>query len=173
MTVPRRLWSGWRATYLNRREDDDPGDTFVRLLESGLPDETTHIVARLGTAFAVLNVHPYCTGHLLVLPRRKVRDLTDMNSEESRDLWSLVGEAVEVLRAEYRPDGLNVGLNLGRAAGGSIPAHLHVHVVPRWIGDANFLAATADTKVIPEALSVTGDRVRRRWDDAVARRRSP
>lgn len=163
----RRLWSGWRASYLARRDDGDPDDTFVRILESGRPDEETHIVARRGTAFAILNIHPYCTGHLLVLPRRKVRELSDLDPTETIDLWRTVAEAVDVLRAEYRPEGLNVGINLGRAAGGSIPAHLHVHVVPRWIGDGNFLAATAETKIIPEALDVTADRVRRRWIDVV------
>lgn len=159
----RRIWSGWRAAYLARRDEGDPDDTFVRILESGSPDEETHIVARYGTAFSILNIHPYCTGHLLVLPLRRVRELSDLDSEETKDLWEAVAVAVDVLRAEYSPDGLNVGINLGRAAGGSIPGHLHVHVVPRWIGDGNFLAATAETKIIPEALDVTADRIRRRW----------
>ncbi|MFM8528668.1 MAG: HIT family protein [Ilumatobacteraceae bacterium] len=161
----RRIWSGWRSAYLARRVEGDSDDTFVRILESDSPDEATHIVARRGTAFAILNIHPYCTGHLLVLPVRKVRELSELDSDETRDLWGTVAEAVEVLRAEYAPDGLNVGINLGRAAGGTIPGHLHIHVVPRWIGDGNFLAATSDTKIIPEALDVTADRVRRRWND--------
>lgn len=163
----RRIWSGWRAAYLARGSEGSPDDTFVRILESNSPDEETHIVARRGTAFAILNIHPYCAGHLLVLPRRKVSDLSELGAEETIDLWSTVSEAVEVLRAEYAPDGLNVGINLGRAAGGSIPGHLHVHVVPRWIGDGNFLAATADTKIIPEALDVTADRIRRRWTETL------
>ncbi|MFM8848534.1 MAG: HIT family protein [Actinomycetota bacterium] len=156
------LWAGWRGEYLAASRD--PGRTasvFTAILASGRPDDETHIVHRGREVFAILNIYPYSAGHLLVLPYRQVADLADLTSAESTELWATVTAAGVALRREYAPDGLNVGINMGAASGGSVLEHLHVHVVPRWSGDANFLTTTANAKAIPEALDVTTERVGR------------
>ncbi len=172
-----RLWSGWRAAYVQNVPDpaaapeasdgDDggegPSSVFSRILRSGLPDEDTYIVHRGPTCFVIVNIHPYTSGHLLVVPYRVVADLADLREDETTELWATVTETVAVVRRAYRPDGLNVGLNLGRPAGGSVPNHLHVHVVPRWTGDSNFMTAIANTQTLPEALVDTAERVRAAW----------
>jgi ATP adenylyltransferase len=166
--VLERLWSGWRAAYVGsapRRvaAGDDDRSVFTRILESGLPDDETHIVHRGDLVFAIMNIHPYTTGHLLVLPYREVADLADLTGDETTSLWATVTDAVAAVRAAYRPDGINVGLNLGRPAGGSVPDHLHVHVVPRWTGDSNFMSAIANTQTLPESLDHSAERIRRAW----------
>jgi len=165
-----RIWSGWRASYVTdaapTRTDaaDAPSSSvFTQLLESGRPDSETYIVHRGESVFAIVNIYPYTSGHVLIVPYREVADLADLSGDELGELWSTVTHAVGVLRREYQPDGLNVGLNLGRPSGGSIPTHLHVHVVPRWTGDSNFMSATANTQTLPEALDVTARRLRSAW----------
>ncbi len=170
-----RIWSGWRSSYVDgatvRRgpeADDAPaaGSVFTRLLESGADDETTHIVHRSATCFVVVNIFPYTSGHVLVVPYREVADLMDLSAEESADLWATVTATVDVVRRAYRPDGMNVGLNLGRPSGGSVPEHLHVHVVPRWTGDSNFMTAISNTQTLPESIHDTAARLRRAWREA-------
>jgi ATP adenylyltransferase len=112
---------------------------------------------------AMLNAYPYSSGHLLVMPRRHVRELEDLTGDEAMALWQAVHRSAAALKAAYQPEGLNLGVNLGRAAGAGIPAHLHVHVVPRWIGDTNFMTTAAGVRVLPEALAVTWQRVRAAW----------
>ncbi|HWL42472.1 MAG TPA: HIT domain-containing protein [Ilumatobacter sp.] len=168
MTALEHLWSGWRARYIvggeGRRPDDGtPGSVFTRLLESGLPDEETNIVHRGELAFAVMNAYPYAVGHLLVLPYAEVPDLTDLDPATTAELWATVTDAVRAVRAAIHPLGVNVGVNLGRAAGGSVPEHLHVHVVPRWPGDSNFMATVAGATTLPEALPVTARKIRAAW----------
>ena len=163
-----RLWSAWRASYVESapaRSDPDAADgsVFTRLLRSGEPDEATHIVHRGELVFAILNIHPYTTGHLLVIPYREVPDLADLTPEETAELWATVTDAVAAVRSAYAPDGLNVGVNLGRVAGGSVPTHLHVHVVPRWTGDSNFLSSIANTQTLPESLESSAARLRAAW----------
>ena len=113
-----------------------------------------------------MNLFPYTTGHLLVVPYREVADLDGLTEQETADLWATVTDAVRVVRSVYAPDGLNVGLNLGRPAGGSVPDHLHVHVVPRWTGDSNFLSAISNTQTLPEALVDTAAKLRAGWPPA-------
>ena len=162
------IWSGWRATYVGetpaRVDPDGVGPSvFSRLLSSGEPDAATHIVHRSDFVFAVPNVYPYTTGHVLVIPYREVPDLADLTPAETDDLWATVTAAVAAVRRAYTPDGLNVGLNLGRPAGGSVPSHLHVHVVPRWTGDSNFMSAVANTQTLPESLETSAARLRAAW----------
>lgn len=156
------LWAGWRSRYLDDRADS-ARSVFAEILESGRPDHETLIVWRGRTVFALMNLHPYTVGHLLVLPYRQTPELHSLTVDEHRELWDGVVMATRVIADEYDPAGINVGANLGPAAGGSVRNHVHVHVVPRWIGDGNFLAATASTRQIPEALDVTADRIRRAW----------
>jgi ATP adenylyltransferase len=169
--VLERIWSGWRASYVagapvRSGPDADElaaGSVFTQLLNSGASDEETFIVHRGATCFVICNLFPYSSGHLLVVPNREVPDLESLTPEETIDLWGTVTDTVRVLRTVYLPDGMNVGLNLGRPAGGSVPDHLHVHVVPRWTGDSNFLAAISNTQNMPEALVDTASKVRAAW----------
>ena len=166
-----RLWSAWRAAYVTnaptRRPDGEAdeasGTIFTRILSSGLSDDETHVIHRGDTCFVVANLYPYTSGHVLVVPYREVVDLEDLTADETTDLWATVTAATKAVRAAYRPDGMNVGLNLGRPAGGSIPDHLHVHVVPRWTGDSNFMSTIANTQTLPEALDETTRKIRAAW----------
>ena len=138
---------------------------FCAILASGLPDEETHVVWRhpTGSAVAILNAYPYTSGHLMVMPTRHVGELEDLTAAEADASGVGVSQAVRALKAAYRPDGLNLGANLGRSAGAGIPGHFHLHVLPRWDGDTNFMTSVADTRVLPEALSASAGRVRAAW----------
>lgn len=163
-----RLWAGWRSAYVGGVADLDASgkidrSVFRAILESGAPDDQTFIVWRGRCCFAILNVFPYGTGHLLVMPYREVPGLEDLDPGEQAELWAGVRDAVVAVKAGYRPDGVNVGINLGRASGAGIPGHMHVHVLPRWSGDTNFMTTVAETRVLPEALADTWRKVRAAW----------
>lgn len=161
-----RLWNGWRAAYVNQDDGQSPDpavSVFTHILRSGMADEEAHIVHRGETVFAILNAFPYASGHLLVLPYREVADLVDLGDDERNELWSTVTDATVALRGSHRPDAINVGINMGGAAGGSIARHLHVHVVPRWTGDTNFMTVVAETRTLPEALGESAAKVRANW----------
>jgi ATP adenylyltransferase len=111
----------------------------------------------------ILNAFPYSPGHMLVLPYREVGELELLSDQEREEIWVLVKDAVRVLKAEYSPQGVNVGINMGASAGGSVSQHLHVHVLPRWGGDTNFMVTVANTKILPESLQVSADRLRARF----------
>jgi ATP adenylyltransferase len=180
------LWAGWRTEYITSMTEEtgasspgrsataaDPPDdrdsaarcVFCRILASGLPDGETHVVWRSpdGLVVALLNAYPYGSGHVLVMPVRHTGDLETLAPAESAALWAVVTDTVRTVKVAYRPDGVNVGANLGRAAGAGVPGHLHVHVLPRWGGDSNFMTSIAETRVLPETLSVTADKLRRAW----------
>lgn len=160
------LWNGWRAEYINSANNAVSSDSvavFTEILNSGLPDDETFIVHRTSHSFVILNAYPYASGHLLVLPYREVPNLEDLSIEENLDLWQTVTEATLAIRSSHAPDALNVGINLGAAAGGSVSQHLHVHVVPRWNGDSNFMTSIASTRTLPESLPLTASKVRAAW----------
>ena len=169
MTPLELLWNGWRATYVQSGGSaggvhiDDTSSIFTRILQSGLPDTDTNIVHRGPLTFAIMNAFPYSVGHVLVLPYREIPDLEDLADAEFGELWACVTDAVRAVKAAEQPGGVNVGLNLGEPAGGSVRQHLHVHVVPRWYGDANFMTAVANTRTLPEALADTAAKVRAAW----------
>ncbi|MDQ1412074.1 MAG: adenylyltransferase, partial [Acidimicrobiaceae bacterium] len=150
MTIPSdgpaldRLWAGWRRAFVTSVGDGvgpAPECVFCAILASGLPDDETHLLWRHpgGLAVAILNLYPYTSGHLMVMPTRHVGEVEEVTGEESAALWTGVSAAVGALKAAYRPDALNLGANVGRAAGAGVPGHFHVHVVPRWNGDTNFM----------------------------------
>ena len=120
-----------------------------------LSDEDGLVIARGELVYAVLNLYPYNPGHLMVVPYRRVSELEDLTDAETPELMAFVQKAIRVMKAISRPDGFNVGLNLGKSAGGSLAEHLHMHVVPRWSGDANFITVVGETKVIPQLLRDT------------------
>lgn len=164
------LWNGWRSAYVRQWSENagsppspTTGSVFTQILNSGLSDVESHIVHRGNSCFAIMNAFPYASGHLLILPYREVADLEDLSGEEAQEFWAAVTTAVQVLKSVYQPQGLNVGINLGPPAGGSVSQHLHVHVVPRWIGDANFMTAVANTRTLPEAIGDSAQRIRAAW----------
>jgi ATP adenylyltransferase len=162
------LWNGWRAAYVGgavagRGESAEEGSVFTQILACGLDDIETNIVHRGPTCFVIMNAFPYTSGHVMVLPYREIAELDQLTPDEFSELWTTVATAVTALRKAYRPDGLNVGVNLGKAAGGSVSGHLHVHVVPRWGGDSNFMTAVANTRTLPEAISDSAAKIRAAW----------
>ena len=166
MSGLERMWNGWRSTYVSSvgpPPEQGQESVFTQILRSGLSDEDANIVHRGPRCFAMLNAFPYGTGHTLILPYREVAELEALEPDETVELWRTVTDAVRAIKAAYRPEGVNVGINLGRPAGGSVSEHLHVHVVPRWTGDANFMTAVANTRTLPEALVDTAERLRRAW----------
>jgi ATP adenylyltransferase len=164
-----RLWAGWRQEYIDRgteeedRDRSEAGCVFCRILASAHPSEETYVVWRDDRVAAILNAYPYSPGHLLVMPVRHVAEMEDLDPEEGATLWSTLVAGVVALKAAYRPHGLNLGANLGRPAGAGIPAHFHLHCVPRWDGDTNFMTTVAETRVLPEALPDTLARIRAAW----------
>lgn len=168
------LWATWRSAYVGRvvdsrtlpsPEEAEGRSLFERILAAadGEGDEAALIVHRTPACFALLNKFPYTSGHLMVLPKRAVGDVCDLSDEEHDELWRTVRDAVVAQRAAFRCDGVNVGLNLGEAAGGSQSDHLHVHCVPRWLGDSNFLSISAETRVLPVSLEEAWARLRAAW----------
>lgn len=160
-----QLWAGWRMPYIASadRGAGGPGCVFCRIVASGEPDEVTGVVWRGRWSAAVLNAYPYASGHLMVMPRRHLADLAEVFPEEASELWATLTTAVQALRSAYQPDGINVGANLGRAAGAGLPDHLHLHALPRWEADTNFMTTVAGTRVLPEALPDTWARLRAAW----------
>jgi diadenosine tetraphosphate (Ap4A) HIT family hydrolase len=160
-----RLWAGWRSSYVAVAGNGEPvgGSLFSRILASGLPDDETHVVWRGERVFTILNAYPYTCGHMLVMPYREVGELEDLTPDESAELWAAVRDAVVAIKVAYSPQGVNVGLNLGEAAGAGIPSHMHVHVLPRWNADSNFMTAVAEVRVLPEALGDTWRKLRAAW----------
>lgn len=160
-----RLWAGWRTEYMESAGDAGPSDegcVFCRILGSEQPDSATKVVRRSERVVALLNAYPYTSGHLMVMPLRHVGELEDLD-EDAPELWSTVTDSVRALKVAYRPEGINVGANLGRAAGAGVPGHFHVHVVPRWNGDTNFMTSVAEARVLPESLDATWARLREAW----------
>jgi ATP adenylyltransferase len=168
------LWATWRSAYVGRIVDsrtipspDEAGgrSLFERILagadEEG--DEEAGVLWRGPTCFALLNLYPYTAGHLMVLPQRAVAELEDLTDVEHSELWEAVRAAVAALKTAFSCDAVNVGLNLGGAAGGSQSDHLHVHCVPRWHGDANFIAVAAETRILPISLTEAAERLRAAW----------
>jgi ATP adenylyltransferase len=166
--VLERLWAGWRSSFVAGKgvPDNVPpeaqGTLFERILASE-DDAAAAIIHRGSLVSVILNIYPYGSGHMLVVPNRGVDKLSGLTAEESRELWETVQHAVGVAEKVYRPGGINVGLNQGRAGGASVPDHLHVHVLPRWEADTNFMTAIAETRVLPEALEESIRKLRAAW----------
>ena len=152
----RPLWAPWRIEYITG--DRSAGCVFCAAAK-GEGDDAALVLDRSERCFTMLNAFPYSSGHAMVLPYRHVADLLDLGQDEVDEIMGLTRRCVQALRAVMSPEGFNVGLNLGEAAGAGIAEHLHLHIVPRWTGDTNFMPVLADTHVIPQSLEATADAV--------------
>jgi len=152
-----RLWSPWRLTYVTGTKSE-AGCVFCKA--PGLPDTTSLIVHSGTTCYVVLNLYPYNNGHLMVVPYRHVGTLSDLQRDELQELALLTQRSEAALTEAYQPHGLNVGINLGKPAGAGVLDHVHVHIVPRWNGDTNFMTVVADVRVLPEDLHESAIRLR-------------
>ncbi len=155
--VPDILWAPWRIEYIAGPKEKDC--IFCRFLTENRDDENL-IVHRGRRAYVIMNRYPYSNGHLMVLPNRHTWDFTSLDAEERDELFTLMQRAVTALGKGFKPEGLNIGMNLGKAAGAGIEEHLHYHVVPRWVGDCNYMTVLGDVRVIPEHIQVSFQKLR-------------
>jgi ATP adenylyltransferase len=157
----KRIWSPWRMPYIEGRPADS-GCLFCHRLEQADGPENL-ILVRTPLAFAILNRYPYTNGHMMVVPYDHVPSIDQLTPQVQAALMQLSAQAVSVLRLVYGAESFNLGVNIGAAAGAGVAEHIHVHIVPRWPGDTSFMATTGETRVIPEALERTYDRLRAGW----------
>jgi len=162
----QRLWTPHRMAYIqgeNKPDSPDPGDgcPFCRIQK--LSDEDALIVARGRSVYAVLNLYPYNGGHLLVCPYRHVADYTELDDDETAEVATFTKAAMTAVRTAAHPQGFNIGLNQGDAAGAGIAAHLHQHIVPRWFGDSNFMPVIGHTRTLPQLLTDTRRLLAEAW----------
>jgi ATP adenylyltransferase len=153
MTPDQRLWAPWRMRYV-QGERKDEGCIFCLAAEPG-DDEARLVLHRGERCLVMLNAFPYNSGHLMVAPHRHVASIEDLEDAELLELMTLAQRSLRAVREGYRPDGFNLGVNEGEIAGAGFADHVHLHVVPRWAADSNFMAVTADTRVLPQSLEDT------------------
>jgi ATP adenylyltransferase len=156
----KQLWAPWRLEYIESG-DDDPGCVFCRAVEGD--DEERLVVRRGARSIALLNKYPYSSGHFMVAPARHVGEFGELEEDEVLELHRLASAGMGALAETYAPQGYNVGWNLGRIAGAGVVDHVHLHVVPRWAGDTNFMPVLADAKVLPEHLQETRRKLAAGW----------
>ena len=153
-----RIWAPWRTVYVGGKHE---GCIFCEKVQSDQSqDEKNYLLLRSDQAFALLNLYPYSNGHIMVAPVRHVGDLAGLTDNEFLQIGRLTKYMIELLKRIYNPDGFNLGANLGKVAGAGIPGHIHIHIVPRWNGDTNFMAVTGDVRVISEALDTTYNKLK-------------
>jgi ATP adenylyltransferase len=152
------LWTPWRYRYVTDPAKDD-GCIFCEALK--LDDAKSFVVLRGKKNFVILNRFPYTTGHVMIVPFAHVAELTDCDSATLTEMMEMAQRVQKALAVNYKPEGYNLGMNLGRCAGAGVTGHLHLHVLPRWSGDTNFMSAVAETRIEPEDLTVTYEKLRR------------
>ena len=162
-----RLWAGWRSRYVSEIAGVADSDCFLCAL-CALPadaccSEETLVLERTDATVTVMNLDPYGSGHLLVAPCRHEPDLEGLSDDEADAVMRALRRAVRAIKAAYGPDGVNVGMNLGAAAGAGVPGHLHAHALPRWQGDTNFMTSVAEVRVLPEDLATGWHKLRAAW----------
>ena len=152
------LWSPWRMKYIDNSEQEE-GCVFCNA-QTKEDSEANLIAFRGQRAFVILNLYPYTSGHLMVIPFEHVATFEELPSATRAEMIELTSRCMSVLRKTYNPQGFNMGANIGKAAGAGVPGHVHIHIVPRWGGDTNFMSALGETRVLPESIEVTYKRVR-------------
>jgi ATP adenylyltransferase len=162
-----RLWTPWRRAYLEEGADNRSAGCFLCHHAADTEHDRENLVLqRARSVFVLLNLYPYNSGHLMVAPYQHTGDLAGLDASVASELIQVAQRAVDALQRVYAPDGFNLGMNLGTSAGAGVPDHLHLHVVPRWNGDTNFMPVAADTKVLPESLEQTYARLAGAFSEA-------
>jgi len=156
-----RLWRPWRIGYVRNIEDIRKEGCIFCTKPDGDDDRGALILHRGEVAFIIMNLYPYNTGHVMVTPYRHIGDLEELSEAEKREIMDLTTLAVKAIKKEMQPQGFNLGVNLGKAAGAGFDEHIHMHIVPRWQGDTNFMPVVGESKVMPETIADTYERLRR------------
>ncbi len=156
--MTERLWAPWRKAYILGKKSKK---CFACVAVRTKNTRKTYLLEHSQFSFSILNIFPYNNGHVLVLPKKHVGELHQLSDSELLDLWKLVNRTMLCVQREMKPHGFNIGLNLGKAAGAGLPGHVHVHIVPRWKGDANFMPVVGKTKVISESLDSLHEKLRK------------
>jgi ATP adenylyltransferase len=158
-----RIWADWRAAYVSGLDADRSGGCVICNLVAATDDVAALVLERADKTITVMNRYPYGSGHLMVAPIRHAASYEDLSDDENVAVARAQLRVLQALRAAYRPDGYNVGANLGHAAGAGVPGHLHVHVLPRWLGDTNFMTSIGEARVLPESLRTGYDKLKSVW----------
>ena len=157
------IWSPWRMEYI---QDDKQGEKCIFCLALGKTDNSENlIIAREQRVFTILNRYPYTTGHIMVVPILHEPAFENLDKDTSKELMLCTQKAIRILKKVYKPQGFNVGFNIGEAAGAGVLGHVHMHIVPRWIGDTNFMSTLATTRVLPESLEQTYLKIQKYWNN--------
>jgi ATP adenylyltransferase len=158
------LWSPWRYDYIKSGSETPVGDSggcvFCDILNSSASDEEKFILKRAEFNFVILNIYPYVSGHLMIVPYEHIADLDKAPKNITDEMMDITKRCQNALRDAYRPDGINLGMNFGRAAGAGVAGHFHMHILPRWFGDANFMTSVSQTRTIPESLKDTFEKLK-------------
>lgn len=158
------LWSPWRYDYISssdsKPQDASGGCVFCEILANPASDEEKFILHRAGYNFVILNIYPYVSGHLMIVPYKHLADLDEAEKPITDEMMDLTKRCQSVLREVYAPNGFNLGMNLGKAAGAGVAGHFHLHILPRWVGDVNFMTSVGQTRTIPESLQMTFDKLK-------------
>jgi ATP adenylyltransferase len=154
----KHIWSPWRMKYIEKGEKED-GCVFCNA--QAKEDSAVNLIAFRGQlAFVILNLYPYTSGHVMVIPFEHVATFEELTSATRGEMMELTSQCMTILRKTYNPQGFNVGANIGKAAGAGVPGHVHIHIVPRWGGDTNFMSTLGETRILPESIEDTYKRVR-------------
>jgi ATP adenylyltransferase len=163
--MAERLWAPWRFAYIEKPSTgSSEGDCIFVDLPAQTNDRENLLLCRGGSAFVMLNAYPYTNGHLMVAPYKHTAEMSELDDGELLEINQLVAKAVRWISAVYKPDGFNIGVNLGRAAGAGIPSHIHWHIVPRWSGDTNFMTTIGEVRVLPQTLAESYDKLKEAVD---------
>lgn len=167
-----QLWAGWRSDYVMRAADESrmrrSGEDAPACILCELADQGSdhYVIARNEHLFVVMNLYPYANGHLMIVPNDHHQNLEDFSADVRGAVMEATNTATKIIRDIYSPDGMNVGINMGEAAGAGVPGHLHVHVLPRWIADAGFITSVANTRTLPETLESSYGKIHNAWPES-------
>jgi ATP adenylyltransferase len=157
------LWSPWRYDYITGSGSADSGCVFCSILNNSASDEENFIVSRAEFNFVILNIYPYTSGHLMIVPFEHIADIDQADKRSTDEMMDMVKRAQTALTEAYKPEGVNIGMNLGKAAGAGVAGHYHMHALPRWAGDVNFMTAIGQTRTLPESLQTTYQRLKEKF----------
>jgi ATP adenylyltransferase len=160
----KRLFSPWRMKYIQNTKNNDEGCVFCTAMTMR-DDEANLVIGRGHASFVMLNLFPYTSGHMMVAPFEHKANLDELTPQSRGELMELVSQCVVVLKKVYTPQAFNIGANIGEAAGAGVPGHVHLHIVPRWVGDTNFMSTVGEVRVLPESIEQTYSRVRAAWQE--------